>query len=416
MGTELAPHGVIAMAEDALTFGDLIVHVASLLGVAYYGAGGTGVAQAPTDTYTLQAVKDYVNGGLRMFLNDAPPEGWRFQQPVASVDLWATASGVANGAPSFGDPESTVTVHARTFFDTMLGHKLKFTVTSTADGTPTYTEGNGTTVIDVDDAIFSGVFAVGQTIVFDATSNSYIVNTITDTTTVIVDGDASGEADGDTVTITRDYVIEAVTSTLVVDVTGDASGESDGATVTITADGNYTLPSTFGGEYLGAISYAAGSNAGASITWTSDSLIRRYRENTSSQTGYPTVAAIRKLDATNIARRWEMIVYPTPGGDYTVEFQYELYFTALSATTDVHPAGIHYDHAVLAACEAYAELNGEDKLSGRMEIYKQDVLRGAHRRNARSAPRNLGSILRRRVPYNSNWRNFTTRPNVTTDF
>lgn len=400
------------MAEDALTFGDLITHVASQLGVAYYGAAGDEVAQAPTDTYTLDAVKDYVNGGIRMFLNDAPPEGWRFQQPTASVDLWATASSTCNGAPSFGDPESTVTVHARTFHDSMLGHKLKFTVTSTADGTPTYTAANDTTVIDVDDAIFSGVFAVGQSITFDATDNSYVVNTITDTTTVIVDGDASGEADGDTVTITRDYVIEAVTSALVVDVTGDASGEADGATVTVTADGNYTLPSTFGGEYLGPISYAAGENPGASIQWESEGLVRRLRENTSSQTGYPSIAGIRKMDATNVARRWELVVYPTPGGDYAVEFPYELYFTALSATTDLHPAGAHYDEAIMAACEAYAELKGEDNLAGRAQYYEQKALPAAHRRNRRSAPKRLGNLLKRKPP--GDWRDTVSRPNVTT--
>ena len=398
------------MAEDALTFTELQAHVASQMGVAYYGAAGDEAAQAPTDVYTLAIVKSYVNGGIRMFLNDAPPEGWRFQQPTASIIAWATASGVANGAPSFGDPESTVTVHARTFHDSMLGHKLKFTVTSTADGTPTYTAANGTTVIDVDEAIFSGVFAVGQTITFDATDNEYTVNTITDPTTVIVDGDASGEADGDTVTITRDYVIEAVTSAIVVDVTGDAGGESDGATVTVTADGNYTLPSTFGGEYLGPIGYAAGTNPGASIEWSSEGVMRRLRENVSSQTGYPTRAAVRKMD---LARRWELVVYPTPGGDYTLEFPYELYFTALSSATDLHPAGAHYDEAIMAACEGYAEMKGEDKLAGRMQYYREAVLPAAQRRNNRSAPRKLGSLLKRRTR-SMDHRDFFERPNVTT--
>ena len=344
-----------------------------------------------------------------MFLNDAPPEGWRCQQPTASIVLWSTASGTANGGPSFGDPESTVTVHARTFHDSMLGHKLKFTVTSTADGTPTYTAANGTTVIDVDDAIFSGVFAVGQTITFDATDNSYVVNTITDTTTVIVDGDASSEADGDTVTITRDYVIEAVTSALVVDVTGDASGESDGATITVTADGNYTLPSTFGGEYLSPISYAAGTNPGATIRWGSEGNIRRLRENVSSQTGYPTVAAIRK---SSTARRWEMVVYPTPGDEYTVEFVYELYFTALSSATDLHPAGAHYDETIMAACEAYAEMKGQDTLAGRLQYYRDAALPAAHRRNARSAPRRLGNLLKRKA-WITDHRDFYQRPDVT---
>lgn len=398
------------MSESALTFDDLQVHVALQLGVAYYGADGTEVAQAPTDTYTLQMVKDYVNGGIRMLLNDAPPEGWKWQQPTASLVLWPTSSSTANGAPSFGDPESTVTVHARMFHDSMLGHKLEFTVTSTADGTPTYTSANATTVVDVDDAIFSGVFAVGQTITFSATGNSYTVNTITDTTTVIVDGDASGEADGDTVTITRDYVIEAVTSELVVDVTGDASGESDGATVTVTANGNYTLPSTFSGEYSGPITYAAGTTTGAFIGWGSEGEIRRYRENVTTQTGYPTRAAIRK---SSVARRWEMVVYPTPAADYTVEFPYELHFTALSATTDVHPAGVQYDEVIMAASEAYAEMKGEDALKGRVQYYQQKALLGAYRINARSVPKKLGNLLGRRAPYRDH-RDYSNRPDVTT--
>ena len=400
------------MAEDALTYTELVAHISSLLGVAYYGAAGDEVAQAPTDTYTLAMMKNYVNGGIRMLLGDAPPEGWRFQQPVASVVLWPTSTGVANGGPTFGDPESTVTVHARTFHSSMLGHKLKFTVESTADGTPTYTAANGTTVIDVDDAIFSGVFAVGQIITFDATDNEYTVNTITDTTTIIVDGDASGEADGDTVTITRDYVIEAVTSALVVDVTGDASGEADGATVTVVADGNYTLPSTFGGEYLGPITYAAETNVGGPITWTSEGRIREYRQNVDSQTGNPTEAAIRKM---SLARRWELMVHMIPGAERTVEFPYELYFTVMTAITDLHPAGAHYDEAVLAACEGYAEMKGEDKLAGRMQYYKQIALPAAHRRNARSGPKRLGNLLDRTPrERDSNWRNYVTRPDVST--
>ena len=399
------------MAEDAMTLDDLMLHVALQLGVAYYGADGLGVAQIPVDTFTVQMIKDYVNGGIRMFLNDAPPEGWRFQQPTASLVIWATASSTANGAPSFGDPESTVTVHARTFHDSMLGHKLKFTVTSTADGTPTYTTSSDTTVIDVDGAIFSGVFAVGQTITFSATSNVYTVNTITDTTTVIVDGDASGEADGDTVTITRDYVIEAITSALVVDVTGDASSEADGATITVTADGNYTLPSAFSGEYSGPITYSSGSSLGAFIQWDSEGNIRRLRENVSTQTGYPTRAAIRKMD---LARRWELIVDSTPASDYTVAFPYELHFTALSATTDLHPAGVKYDETIMAACEAYAEMKGQDALEGRVTYYEKKALLAAHRINRRSVPRKLGSILNSRTPTRNlqNGRDTINRPDV----
>ncbi len=400
------------MPEDALTFVDLQTHIASQLGVAYYGADGTGVAQAPTDTYTLDAVKDYVNGGIRMFLNDAPREGWRFQQPVASITLWATTTGVANGAPSFGDPESTVLANVSMFHASMVGHKLKFTVTSTADGTPTYDSTALNTTVDVDDTIFKSSM-VGQSIMFSATGTSYVINKFTDSTTVIVDGDASDEADGDTVTATHDYVIETYNSIVSIDVTGDASGEADNAARTVTADGSCTLPGTFGGEYLGPITFAAGTNLGVTPTWGSEGVIRLLQANSGTTTGSPTLAAVRKRDATNVARVWELAVYPTPGIDYTIEFPYELYFTALSAATDLHPAGAHYDEAIMAACEAYAEMKGQDALQGRVQYYENKALPAAQRRNARSAPRRLGSLLPRRRRYIGNIRNYYERPDVT---
>ncbi len=398
------------MAEDALSYTELVAHLASQLGVAFYGAAGDEVAQAPEDVYTLAMVKNYVNGGFRMLLGDAPPEGWRFQQPVASVVLWPTSAGLADGAPVFGDPSSTVTVHTNMFRDSMVGHDLAFHVISTADGAPTYDSTTDVSTVNVDDAIFNAGM-VGQKIAFTATQNTYTIIGYTDTTTVLVEGDASGEADADIVAAVHNYVIESVTSVLIAVVTGDASGESDGATVDITADGNYTLPSTFGGEYLGPITYAAGTNVGGPIAWTSEGRIREYRQNVDSQTGNPTEAAIRK---SSTARQWELMVHMIPGAERTVEFPYELYFTAMSATGDLHPAGAHYDETVLAACEGYAEMKGEDKLAGRMQYYKESALPAAHRRNARSAPKRLGNLLDRTPrERGSNWRNYVTRPDVT---
>ncbi len=401
------------MSESALTFLDLQVHVASKMGVAFYGAAGDEVAQAPTDTYTEQVVKDYVNGGIRMFLNDAPEEGWRFQTPVASITLWAAQSSTANGAPSYSAPAvaSTVTAHTRMFYDSMVGHELAFTLTSTADGTPTYTEAADTSVIDVDDAIFNAGM-VGQTVAFTVTDNNYTIIGFTDSTTVIVEGDASGETDGDTVTAAHNYVIQSVSSLLVAVVAGDASGEADGATITLTPDGNYTLPSTFGGEVLGVITYAAGVSPGSAIRWIDEGSIRRLRENVSNQTAYPSLAAIRKMAETNVARRYELVVFPSPGGDYIVEFAYELYFTELTADGDFHPAGLHYDEAIRAACVAYAEMMGEDRLEDQAEYYHKKALPAAHRRDRQSGPRQLGNLLQRRARYNTDWRDCVERPDV----
>ena len=401
------------MSENALTFSELQIALAVQLGVAYYGAAGTGAAEAPNDTPTLQLVKDLVNGGVRMFITDAPLEGWRWSQPIASVEIWPTSASTANAAPSYADPSSTVLANTSIFHASMVGHDIAFTVTSTADGTPTYDstdELNST--IDVDDAIFSGVFAVGQTITFSATSNAYTVSSITDTTTVIVDGDASGEADGDTVTITRSYPITAVTNIVSATVTGNAGGEADNAVITVTANGNYTLPSTFGGEYSGPITYAAGTNVGAPIGWSNEGQIRQLRENTSSQTGYPSLAAIRKMDNTDVARIFELSVYPTPNADFTLEFPYPLYFTEFTADADLHPAGPRYDEAVLAACESYAAMKGEDMPGDRTSYYRSIALPAAYRINARSAPKRLGSLKKRRRGL-GDWRDQVPTPNAT---
>lgn len=400
------------MSESALTFSELQIYLAVQLGVAFYGAAGDEAAQAPTDTATLATIKGYANGGFRMFLNDAPPEGWRFQQPIASVVLWPTSSSTVNGTPVYSDPSTTVLANTSIFHDSMVGHNLVFTVTSTANGAPVYDSDADNSTVNVDDAIFAvPPLEVGQIITFTVTGNSYTINAITDTTTVVVDGDASDEVDADTVTITRSYVIASITDAATAVVTGNAASESDGATMTITANGNYTLPSTFGGDFLGPVTYAAASNVGVSFTWTHEGQIRKLRENDSS-TGDPYKIAIRKMDATDIARRFEMLVYPIPSSDRTIEFPYDLHFTAMTAAGDLHPAGARFDEAVMAACEAFAEMHGEDALAGRTHYYRQFALPGAYRTNGRMAPKRLGSLLKREARF-EDWRDSVQRPDVT---
>ncbi len=326
------------MSESALTFKELQTYIASQLGVAYYGATGTEVAQPPTDVPTAQQIKDYVNGGIRTFLMDAPEEGWRVQQPIASLVLWASKTTGVVTISGVGD--TTATSASSDFYASMVGH----TITASTSG-----------------------------------------NT---------------------------YVITAYTSATVVTLSADASADT-GDTFTLTATGNYTLPSDFGGEYASKLTYAASTNAGTPIKWSNEGTVRRLRENTETQTGYPSLAATRKMDATNIARRWEMVVYPTPGGDYTVQFAYELHFTALTSDGDLHPFGANYDEVIKTACAAFAELHGEDALSGRQQYYRTVALPAAYRINRRSAPKSLGNL--RPKEFNiTDWRDLQERPDVTT--
>jgi hypothetical protein len=326
--------------NSALTFGDLILTVAERLGVAYYGVNGDEVAQVPTDAFTLDKCKRYVYDGIRMLMADAPPEGWRWQRPLASVVLW-------------GD-------------------------------------------IAVDAAVtVTGVHALGLT-------------TLTATAATFVPS-----MEGSTVTITGvgDFVIASYTSATVVVLTGDAT--CAGVTFSMTTDGRYALPQTFGGEVAGDITYAAGTDVGVPLNWCSELEIRRLRENDEGVTSNPYYAAVRR-NQTN-SRRWDLLVYPLPGGDYTVEFPYVVYFDKITGLTDVHPAGIAYDEVVKAASLAQAEMQGEDMLSGAMQYYRDVMLPNGYRIDGRQAPRRLGYCGNPRGVRTSlsNFRELYRRPTVT---
>jgi hypothetical protein len=376
------------MAEDGLTFADLQTHLAIQLGVAYYGVGGAEVAQPPTDTPTLQRVKDLVNGGIRMFLNDAPPEGWNFLHPTASVNLWSTASRLTSGAPDYSaeDEQSTITASGDIFYDEMAGHSVSFVAAW----------------------VTTHLYTADDLVVYDSVTYKCLITH----TSGIFQTDLNALKWAVTTSTAHTYPIVSVTSATVAVVTGDASGEGNGATFYMYTDGNFTLPSTFGGEYSGQITYAAGTCVGITLAWEAEGSIRRLRENIKRQTGYPMRAAVRKM--RSLPYRWELLTYPHPTKLLVAEFPYELYFTALDDDDDAHPAGKMYDEAILAACEAYAELHGEDMMAGRSQYYEQKVLPGAYRRNNRSAPKRAGNLLMRPVPIeqSNDWRDFIRRPDA----
>lgn len=321
----------------ALTFNDLILEAALTLGVAYYGAAGTEVAQIPTNVYDLAECKRYVNNAIRMFINDAPKHGWRWARPTASMILWPSvavnAAVTATGV--YVAPTTTITASTASFYPSMEGK----TIAVTGVGNLTIASYTSATVVTV-------------------TANSPFV----------------------------------------------------GATFSITADGNYTLPKTFGGEYTGAIRYAAGSNTGATVEWSSEDTIRSYREPSVVETGYPFRAAVRRMETP--ARRWELMVYPAPQAVVTVEFPYDLYFDRLTAVTEVHPAGYMFDEAVKVAVRATCEMEAMAGAGAFMSYYRQVALPGAWQADMRSAPRRLGYTGPQGSLSQDDYRRYVQRPIV----
>jgi hypothetical protein len=379
----------------ALTYQDLILAVAEQLGLAYYGPNGDQAAQIPVDVYSLNKCTRYVQDGIRMFITDAPPNGWRWQRPLAQVTLWPDV-GIAMPLFSAGPvvtslynvgPNTTSVISTVPYFTAgMVGMVLAvygtglFTIAAYVSDLEVTLTGNvawaGSHTFQVQDP----AGAPTATSAYDAG---------TDLTTVTASPNTfypSTENKNIFVTDFGEVQLQFYLSDTQMEVQGDHSWAGS-KTFNLSSQGLYTLPQNFGGEYCGEITYLAGSNRGVPINWITELEIRRLRENWNSVSGNPYYAAVRQ---SPIQRRWEIYIYPNTGGTYVVEFPFIVYFDKIVDLADVHPAGFAHDEAMKAACLAQAEMQGEDMLAGRMDYYRKIALPNSWRIDSRQAPRRLG--------------------------
>lgn len=115
-----------------LTFEDLIIEFARRAGITYYGEDGDEKAQIPINVHDLDECKRHVNNAIRMFFGDAPPEGWRFQQAVASIDIWGdidtdSSNLATSGGYNQTDNVTVINVTSAAFYETMEGHTIALT-------------------------------------------------------------------------------------------------------------------------------------------------------------------------------------------------------------------------------------------------------------------------------------------------
>ena len=185
------------------------------------------------------------------------------------------------------------------------------------------------------------------------------------------------------------FEIRRYVSPTTIEVVGDAT--SAAATQwAIVADGNYTLPPTFGGQYIGEITYAADTNQGISLKWRDEVTIRQWREDVTDETGDPYWAAVRPMTRGQPRRRWELLLYPKPDEVMGIEFPYILHFDRLVDLDEVPPAPIGHDEAIKAACRAMVEKDQDGVPGPEWEYYRQIALPNSHRVDALSAPKRLG--------------------------
>lgn len=228
----------------------------------------------------------HLNMGYRRFLGGvdlsvAPPvvHHWSFLRPWATIDLWPSASSTADGAPA---------------------------------------KDNGTSTVTVDDAIFF-CSMVGYNVTFAATENT--------------------------------YPIASYTSAKVVVVTGDASGEADEDTVSVVADGIYRLPTTYGGLINTPIYIPlSGYSSPEIIMCTPEEIARRHRDSTATGTS-------KYISIVKAAADYDLYVHPIVAVARELKYRFKARQDALTDSSSEYPLGsdLHSNtllEAALAAAEA----------------------------------------------------------------
>ena len=249
---------------------DLVLQVAKAAKIAYYGSDGQGIPMVPVNEHDFDRCLRCVNDGIKRFIHDAPPDGWKWQERLAEI--------------TFGIVEITGTVDSgssTTLVDLTLA-----------------------TAYDADDDL-NGYYVYDTTKKIQALITDY--TTLTGTVIVGAWLDYYGNASSLTPAAADVFSVTDVAT-----VAGDKS--------------RYFLPDDFS-EIAGEIQYKKGSNVGH-IQWDHVNVIRDVVASGTSS-GNPTIAAVRSI----LNRKWELVVHPSPTAAKTVQFPYRTGFNKLQAVT-----------------------------------------------------------------------------------
>lgn len=182
------------------------------------------------------------------------------------------------------------------------------------------------------------------------------------------------------------YKIKSVTSGNVCVIEGDATvpltfGAYFFVTVPFSFDnvsGDFRLPDNFGG-ISGRITFADSTIRRHTIEVTNDQRIREYRQH-APRTGVPQLAAVRPIGSnpqSHESGRWELMLYPTPDINYTIEFRFNLIADAL--LDGEFPWGnAPHTETLIEACLAAADLHVNDEV-GQHEAAYQRCLQTSYR-------------------------------------
>lgn len=368
------PQYPITEPTSALANKDLLLAVATKLRFDYYGPDGQGAPQVPVDGHDLAVCQSIVNNGIRMFLSDGPaPNGWYFTRPLAQIDLF---------------PEVDYDPTGKTYVS------LSYQPANTATLLTLYTPSNPNPG-DTESAVSGNTRFTNSMELKPLWINGYppagfpgYFPNLTDTTASLTP-------------VGTLFTVQNFLSSTQVTVYGDATGagllQTCGFSVINTGD--YTMPANFSGQYVGEITFIAGTNRGVALHWVHEKTIRARRQIYSVESGTPFEAAVRLIPTpsynllTNAPprRRWELMTWFASNEWLSVSFPYILSFDNLVNLTDSPPSPFSFDECIKAACMAQAEYEYEDTIQGpSWQYYKQNALKKAYEIDAREVPKTIG--------------------------
>ena len=160
------------------------------------------------------------------------------------------------------------------------------------------------------------------------------------------------------ITGTGTYTIAGYTSTTVVTITADATCAAK--TFSIASNGNFRLPDDFGG-LSGNLTFVTEQAGRCPIRVVGPSLIERKRQQDTSSSGTPRLAAFRPKPAeASGAQYWELMIWPEPDGEYEMNYTYNIRPDKLGATQLYHYGGVELSECLRQSCLAVAEQDADD--------------------------------------------------------
>jgi hypothetical protein len=133
------------------------------------------------------------------------------------------------------------------------------------------------------------------------------------------------------------------------------------------------LPDDFGGlEDDGSILLASQA-LWLPIHVYGEGMVRQKYSEFPTLTGQPTMVAVVPIKGTGFesGQRFELLFYPVPDQEYTIQFAYRILPDCLSGALPYCYGGAQHSETILEACKAAAERNQDDAVSVHEEHYQQ---------------------------------------------